>query len=496
MPENIISMRNIVWKFADRTILDNVSFDLRKGEIHVLIGENGAGKTKLMETLCGLTKKDSGTILYKGESVEITSPTQAQNMGICMVHQESALFEQYTIAENIFIQNKPLKNKFLKTVDVKKMNKDAQDILNKLNCDLKSETVVSKLTVGEKYIVEIAKAIALQAEVIIFDETTAYFALKETNDFYKMLHTLKEKGRSIVYITHKIDNLTDVVDRISAIRNGKITLIMSNDDMEIGKLITGMSGDSYKNRYPKIKTKFGTEMYRVQDLSVVGYVQDISFSLRKGEILGFAGLMGSGRTKMARAMFGLEPYHGEFYVRGKKVNIKNTQNAISNGIAFISEDRTESVFSKLSVRGNISSVKKKGLHGKMIFSRAKEREILEEFGKRFNVRGMHGRMPMYQLSGGAKQKVNLARWIFSQSDIYIFNEPTAGLDIPSKVDVYNIFNDLVRKGKSIIIISSDINEIVGMCDRVFIIYEGRIVKELLDKDANSKNILYYAMGGK
>lgn len=495
MSEVILKMCSITKQFSALQALKEVDFELRKGEVHVLLGENGAGKSILMNILTGVCKKDSGKIMVKNQEVDISSPEYAQKLGIAAIFQDSNLFDRFSIAENIFVNNKPIRNRVLKTVDYKRMCKDSRAILDMLGFEMDPEVLVENLNYGQKRIIEIAKAISRKSDILILDEPGASLSQKEIEGLFKVIRSLKENGVSIVYITHRLEEVFRIADRISILRDGKMIETRRVEDFSINGILQCMSGANYKNRYPKLEVRKGKDVLKVRNLGVQNYIRDVSFSLRKQEILGFAGLLGSGRSKITRSILGLEQItSGEFYISGKKVKIKSPFDAINMGIGYISEDRDEKIFDNLNVLSNIKSA---NYHNdrSFIVNSSDEYKEMQEYLNKFNVKNHYVSECMRSLSGGNQQKIVLARWILTNSKIFILDEPTVGLDIVSKVDVYNIINNLVREGTSVIMISSDLEELVGMCDRVLVIYDGTIVKELDRNELSVKNILYYAVGG-
>lgn len=498
MEKSILKLSYINKKLSDFFSLKNISLELSKGEVHVLIGENGSGKSSLMNVIGGTYPKDSGEILIDGQPVLISSPIDAKNYGIFTIHQHSSLFDHFTVAENIYIDNKPYTNKALKLINWSKMYTDCQALFKKFGFSLNSKSLVKNLNVAQKQLVEICKAYVSNSRIIIMDEPTASLTEKESAQFFDIVKELKKSGVSILYISHKLEEIKQIGDKISVIRNGEIIGTMGVDNMETDSVINMMTGMDLKERYPKLNVKIGSEVLRVSELYSGNTLKGIDFTLNKGEILGIIGLVGSGRTKIAKSIFGLDKIDsGEIHINRKKVEILSPKDAISAGIGYVTEDRSsEGLFMYLNIPENITAPNMSRVTNKHIIDKVIEKRLAATYTDRLGIRiGTINSKAAY-LSGGNQQKVVLAKWIMSKSKILILDEPTKGIDIASKVDVYNVMNEMVTKNVSIMLISSDVDEVLGMCDRIMILYDGKIAALLPKNMLSREKILFYATGGK
>ena len=494
----VLKLTNVTKYLSDFFSLTNISFELNKGEVHVLMGENGSGKSCLMNIICGAYVKDSGDIFIDGTPVSITSPLDAKQLGIAMIHQDSSLFEHFTIAENIYIDNKPYLNKTLKIINWSKMFSDCQILFKELGFTLNSRNIVKNLSVAEKQLVEICKAYISKARIIIMDEPTSSLTESEALLLFNIIKELQKSDVSIIYITHRLEEVKQLGDRITVIRSGEIIGTQNITDMNVDNIIHMMTGLELKERYPKLKVKLGKEVLRLDKVSAGTTIKDISFSLKKHEILGIIGLVGSGRSKIAKCIFGIDKIDsGDIYVHNKLVNINSPAKAIKAGIGCVTEDRTsEGLFMYLNIAENITAPNISKVSNHLIIDKGIEREISSTYVDRLGIKiGTIDDKPAY-LSGGNQQKVVLAKWIMSKSKILILDEPTKGIDIASKIDVYNVMNEMVTKGVSIIFISSDVDEVVGMCDRTIVLFNGKISAIIPSNEANREDIIAYATGEK
>jgi ribose transport system ATP-binding protein len=494
MNQTILKLEGVNKRLSEFFALKNINLDLQKGEVHAILGENGAGKSSLMNILCGYYSMDSGSVHFNGNDVNINSPISAKKLGITMLHQDPVLFEHFTIAENIFIDNKPYLSERLKIVNFTKMFSMCQELLNNLGFSINCRTLVRYLSPAEKRITEIAKAYISNAKIIIMDEPTSAFSEYESSIFFDIIRKLTKSGISIFYISHKIEEIKHICDRVSVMRNGEIISTKYVDDVDVNNIIYTMSGLDYKNRYPKIDLIFGNELLKISHLYSSKFLKDISFSVRKKEIIGITGLIGAGGTDLAKSIFGIEKIEsGKIYVDKKLVKINAPWDAIKHGIGLVPEDRTaDSIFSYLQVIKNISSSSLTRVSSRMIINTKDERDLVSSYVGKLNIQMSSMYDKAAYLSGGNQQKMVLAKWIMSKSKIFIFDEPTKGIDIASKVDVYNVINELVRKGAAIILISSDFDEIIGMCDRTIVLNNGIIKGILSHKECTKEKILYLA----
>jgi ribose transport system ATP-binding protein len=494
--QSLVKMNNISMEFPGVKALDDVDFDLKKGEVHVLLGENGAGKSTLMKILCGVYKKKSGYIELKGKKVDIKDVHQAQGLGISIIYQELNLIPYLTVAENIFIGRQPMHNGM---VHWNKMYEDAAVILKKLNVDIDPRTKVLNLGIAQQQMVEVAKATSVNADVLIMDEPTSALTEKEIKELFRTMHALKKSGVGIIYISHRLDELKQVGDRATVLRDGKYidTIEFENGNVDLDQIIKLMVGRDLVSKFPPKDTVIGEEIFRVENISTKGFLKNCSFNVKSGEILGVAGLMGAGRTELMRAVTGADKKEsGDVYIRGEKVIIKNFGDAVDNRIAYLSEDRKgQGLVLIFDVKQNITlanldNIKKNGL-----LNLKKEKEDALELVEALNIKTPSIGQKVKNLSGGNQQKVVVAKWLYTECDILIFDEPTRGIDVGAKVEIYKLMLELAKEGKAIIMISSELPEVLGMSDRIVVMHEGEISGELSIEEADQVKILYLATGG-
>ena len=493
MGEVILTMKGIDKSFPGVHALDHVDLEVRKGEVLALMGENGAGKSTLMKVLTGIYKKDSGTITYEGKEVEFSNTREAQDAGIVIVHQELNMLSHLTVAQNIFIGREMMSGKL---INDKKMNEEAKKLFAQLNIDIDPTEKMGNLTVGKQQMCEIAKAISHDAKVIIFDEPSAALTETEIEELFKIIRDLREKQLGIVYISHRMDEIKVITDRVTVMRDGGyvgtlITKESTKDDiinMMVGRVI-------YED--PKTESTVAPDapvVLKVEHLNAGRMVRDVSFELHKGEILGFSGLMGAGRTETARALFGADPKEsGDIYINGEKVDIKNPMDAVKCGIGYLSEDRKRyGIVVGKSVAEN-TTMATMGEFTKGIFiNKKKEKEIAQQYVESLKTKTPNVDQLVVNLSGGNQQKVVIAKWLVRNCDILIFDEPTRGIDVGAKSEIYHLMNELVAAGKSIIMISSEMTEILRMSDRIVVMCEGKKTGEIDISEATQENIMHAA----
>lgn len=495
MSETFLQMSHITKRFPGVLALSNVDFALRKGEVHALLGENGAGKSTLMKILSGVYQPDEGDIIFEGQSVSFANPLSAQSAGITIIHQEFNLFPELTVEENIFIGREFCKNNRWR-LDEKQQRQAAIDILQKLNLNISPETLVADLTVAQQQMVEIAKAISVNAKILIMDEPTAALTETEIDSLFQVTRLLKEQGTGIVYISHRLEELALIADRATVMRDGQFIATVDYDAVKISDLIAMMVGRDLGNIYPRRGPLAQRKpVLEVSGLTRNGVLNNIDFTLYQGEILGFAGLMGAGRTELARAIFGADPIDGgTLKLNGKVTVIKDIPDAIQQGISYLTEDRKkEGLALGLSVECNImlgNYPEYSDRYGNVDSKRCQKTS--EEQVKALRIKTPHLEQAALNLSGGNQQKIIIARWICKDTDILIFDEPTRGIDVGAKLEIYELMNRLVAKGKSIIMISSELPEVLGMCDRILVMRNGRITGELASDDATQEKIMQYA----
>ena len=495
MSNVFLEMKNIHKTFPGVYALKGVQLEIRRGEVHALLGENGAGKSTLMKILGGVHRQDEGQIFIEGVDCGVINPTKAAQLGIGFVHQELNLSETLTVAENVYMGRLPYKNKLLGIVDYKKLYDDTDSIIKKLGIDIKSTDLVMQLPTAKKQMVEIAKAISLNAKIIIFDEPTTSLSQRDVENLFKVIKTLKKENVSIIYISHRLKEVFDICDRATVLRDGTYIENCEVKDINQEKLINMMVGRDLTELFPKEIFEPKEYVLEVEGFSdYFGRVRDVSLKARKGEILGLAGLVGSGRTEFMRLVFGADRISkGKMLLNGKEVKINSPIDAISNGICLLTEDRKNQGLSLvMSVLDNITLTNLKNFildHKKLKDTGARFKEALEI--KTANLDVMAG-----TLSGGNQQKLILAKWLNTDSDIFIFDEPTKGIDVGTKAEIYHIMNDLVRKDKVVIMVSSELPELLGMSDRIYVMCEGKITGELNRAEATQEEIMKLAtLGG-
>ncbi|HOB20410.1 MAG TPA: sugar ABC transporter ATP-binding protein [Candidatus Atribacteria bacterium] len=492
MENYIVEMDGISKSFPGVKALDDVSFRLRSGEVLALLGENGAGKSTLMKILAGVYPKDEGTIRILGKTVERLSPVIAQAMGVAIINQELNLCDHLTVAQNIFLGRELTKNGILSQ---KHMNEQAYRLLSRFQIDIQPDTIVGDLPVSKKQLVEIAKALSIDAKILIMDEPTSALTSKEIDNLFSIIRQLKEQGHGIVYISHRLEELQYIVDRVMILRDGRYITSMDFRDTTLSEIISYMVGREIKEKFPRIEQERGEKIFEVRNLNAGKMVRNISFSLYKGEIVGIAGLMGAGRTETTRALFGADPKEsGEIIINGREVQINGPMDAIRAGLVLVPEDRAkDGLCINLSVRENIALPNLDMLTTPLtVVNRAKEDELTSKSIKNLDIKVAHPDVEANSLSGGNQQKVIVSKWLARNSKVVMFDEPTRGIDVASKVEIYNIMNDLKRKGIGVLFVSSELPEILGISDRILVMADGRITKELDVKDATQEIILEYA----
>ncbi len=492
MSEILVEMSGIQKSFPGVHALNNCCFELRRGEVHALVGENGAGKSTLMKVLTGIHEKDEGSILFKSKEFSIRSPRDALVNGIGIIHQELNLVPHLTVAQNIFIGQERMKGVFL---DEKRMNDEARALLDSLNLQIDPTTKAKDLSVAKQQMVEIAKVLSYQSEVLIMDEPSSSLTEAEIEELFRFIRELKQKGVGIVYISHRLDELKRISDRITVMRDGQYVGTVNTEETTIDEIIQMMVG---RVIYEQPKTKSTVSPGAPTVLEVKGLrsaqVKDVSFSLKQGEILGFAGLMGAGRTEVARLIFGADPRTaGEILVNGKKAQIHSPGDSVRHGIGYLSEDRKRFglaiglAVSDNSVLASLADFTRGGL--------VNDRRITkttEEYVDRINIKTPTTAQLVKNLSGGNQQKVVLAKWLIKNCSILIFDEPTRGIDVGAKSEIYKLMNMLAHEGKSIIMISSELPELLRMSDRIAVMCEGRLTGVLSIEEASQEKIMKLA----
>lgn len=485
----VLKMDNITKTFPGVVALDDVSIDLKKGEVLGILGENGAGKSTLIKILAGNYIKDSGDIFVDGQKFEIKGPAEATASGIRVIYQELNTLNNLTVTENIFIGEQLVRGPF-KTVDWKAMTKKAVELLNTLNVKLDPNAIIGDLTVSEKQIVEIAKAISREAKILVMDEPTAALSEEEAQSLFKIIRTLKSGGVSIIYISHRLKEVFEITDRVTVLRDGKKVDTLKTRDTTANWLVELMVGRDIKDMYPKREVPIGETVMEVEDLSAAGF-SSVSFKLRKGEILGIFGLLGSGRTSLVKALFGANKVKsGKIIINGKQINIKSPNAARNEKIGLVPLDRKlEGLALIMGVKENITLANIEDLGKSFLIARTLERAKASKWVKEVGIKTPTLEQEVNSLSGGNQQKVVLAKWLESGSQIIILNEPTRGIDVGAKIEIYKLMQDLCERGSSIIMISSELPEIMSIADRIIVMSKGRFTGECSRIDASEEGLL-------
>ena len=493
MSEYILEMRNIRKTFPGVVALDDVSFKVKKGEIHALVGENGAGKSTLMKVLNGVHQADRGEILLDGEVVTIKGTTDAEKKGIGLVFQECNLINPLTVAENMFL-NKLQQGKkgFIKW---KELNKITQDFLDKFKFHFKATEKIEDLSASQKQMVEIAKVLYKKPRILVMDEPTSSLTVGETEHLFSIMNELKAEGITIVYISHKMDEIFSMCDTATVLRDGQVIETRATKDFTRDEIVERMVGRSVDVDYPRRNIEPGEVVLKLDNVTREGIVENISFELRKGEILGLAGLVGSGRTEIAEAIFGAEKYDGGVIeINGKKVVIASTADGKKNGIGLLTEDRKETgLILGYDLIRNITITNLDKIKTGPFLDKKKERAMATELAQDLGVKTPSMMQIARNLSGGNQQKVVFAKWLFSDVDILILDEPTRGIDVGAKYEIYLLMNKLVEAGKSIIMISSELPEVLGMCDRLVVLSGGEKAGELSREEASAEAVMQLAI---
>ncbi|WP_315811906.1 sugar ABC transporter ATP-binding protein [Bradyrhizobium sp. SZCCHNR2028] len=494
MSAPLISVQRLCKSFPGVRALHNIRFELRAGEVHAVMGENGAGKSTLMKILAGVYRKDSGEIIYDGASVDFPGPREAQAAGIGIIHQELQLMNHLTVAQNIFIGREPMKA-FGLLLDEDRLSRQAAELLAQLNLSIDPRTTVGGLTVARQQMVEIAKALSFNSRVLIMDEPTAALNNREIAELFKMIRALKARGVGIVYISHKMDELKQIADRVTVLRDGEYVATVPAESTTIETIIGMMVGRSLSDARVAGTAPAGEIALEVRRLNCGPLVRDVSFTLRKGEILGFAGLMGAGRTEVARAIFGADAApSGEIRVNNRSVTIRTPAHAVAHGIGYLSEDRKRfGLATGMDVESNVvMSNLANYLAMKFVLRKRAIRDTAGRFIRMLNIRTPSVSQQVRLLSGGNQQKIVIAKWLDRDCDILFFDEPTRGIDIGAKNEIYRLLRSLADQGKAIVMISSELPEVIRMSDRIVVMCEGRITGELSPGEATQERIMHLA----
>ena len=495
MSAHLVQMENIDKSFPGVHALNNCLFNLLPGEVHGLVGENGAGKSTLMKILAGIYEKDSGTIKIHGNEVKIQNTKHAQSLGISIIHQELNLMKHLTAAQNIFI-GREHKKKIRFLVDDAEINRKSEMLFKMINLSLDPKTQVADVTVAQQQMIEIAKAMSFNTDVLIMDEPTSALSDSEIDELFKVIRGFKDEGKGIIYISHRMDELRRICDRVTVMRDGQYIATNEMKNITTEQIISQMVGrEIFESHHPHDDTSKNEVVMEVKNLSRGRVVQDVSFSLHKGEILGFAGLMGAGRTETMRLIFGADKMdRGEIFISGKKANIKIPRDAVRCGIGYLSEDRKlYGLALNMNVKENtVMASMEKFVKALCVIDEAKSKQVTEEYIERLNTKTPGVEQLIRNLSGGNQQKVVIGKWLVKNSDILIFDEPTRGIDVGAKSEIYKLLNELADQGKSIIMISSELPEILRMSHRIVVMCEGKVTAILKNEESSQEKIMHYA----
>jgi ribose transport system ATP-binding protein len=494
--EPVIEMKGISKSFSGNKVLDQVDFQLLPGEIHALMGENGAGKSTLIKILTGIYERDAGKVFIKGKEVHFKNPKEAEQFGIAVIHQELNIIPYLTVYENMFLGKELTVGRFGITKD-KEMKRKTKEYLNRLGIEIDPNMEAGNLSVGQQQMIEIARAVAANTEVLIMDEPTAALTEREIEALFKVISSLKKQGVGIVYVSHRMEEIFQICDRISVLRDGQFIGTKEVAKTNFDEIVKLMVGRQLGERFPERDTKIGQERFKVENLTSKGSFENIRFSVHQGEIVGVAGLMGAGRSEIMQAIFGYRKMDGgKVFIDGKEMTIKSPYDAIKAGIAFVTEDRkSQGLILELSVRENLSITTLDKISKNSLISSKTEISLADEMIEKLHVKTSGREISVKSLSGGNQQKIVIGKWLGIHPKILILDEPTRGVDVGAKKEIYQLMNDLTKQGVSIIMVSSELPEILGMSDRILVIHEGKLAAELDKSEANQENIMQSATGG-
>lgn len=492
MGDVIVSMKGICKTFPGVKALDNVDFELRSGEVMALLGENGAGKSTLMKILSGVYTKDGGTLKVNGTEYEHMNPKLAQHVGVAIIHQELNMCKHLSVVENMFLGRELIKNG---TLDNAKMEAEAKKVLNSLGMDIDPRHIVGDMSVSKQQMVEIAKALSINAKILIMDEPTSSLTAREIEELFKIIKQLRENGCGIVYISHRLEELKEIVDRVTIMRDGKYISSANFADVSMNKIISDMVGREITEQFPRVSCKKGEKIFEVKNLNAGRMVRNINISLYEGEIVGLAGLMGAGRTETTRAIFGADPKtSGEIILDGKTLDIKCPMDAIKAGVVLAPEDRKkDGLCTGLSIRHNLALPNLDYICNVLgVINSKREDDLCTKAVENLRIKTPNVEVNSGTLSGGNQQKVVVGKWLARDSRVVIFDEPTRGIDIGAKVEIYNLMNELKKNGIAVMFISSEMPELMGIADRIMVMCDGRITGELSVEEATQEEIMRMA----
>ncbi len=491
----LLRLEGITKRFPGVLALDGVSLEVRRGEVHAVCGENGAGKSTLMKVISGQYQPDAGALHYRGDVCQFQSPAESEAAGIAIIHQELNLVPHLSVAENIFLAREPRKGWL---IDRAALRRNAQQCLSRLGVDIAPDALVKTLSVAQQQMVEIAKALSLNAQVLIMDEPTSSLTESETEKLFAIIHELKRAGVGIVYISHRLDELSQIVDRVTVLRDGRYVSTDRFADTSVEQIVAKMVGRSLDDVFPARHSVPTTDvLLRVEGLTRQGVFHDVNFELRRGEILGFAGLMGAGRTEVARAIFGADPIDaGQVFLGEQLLSIHSPRDAVRHGLAYLSEDRKhDGLALKMTVAQNITLANMEAVSNAAgMIEFAKEQEAARHFIAALDIRTPSSAQEVRLLSGGNQQKLVISKWLFRESRVLFFDEPTRGIDVGAKYAIYQLLDRLASQGIGIVMISSELPEIMGMTDRVAVFHEGRLVTVRNTRETSQEDVMHYASG--
>lgn len=495
MQENtILEMQGISKSFSGVQVLHQINLSVKKGEVHVLVGENGAGKSTLMKIISGVHKMDEGQMLFEGKPTKVKGVSHAQQLGISIIHQEFNLLPHRTIGQNIYLGREPVKNKLLGTIDNEKMYKQSKELLGFLGVELDPKSKVSTLGIAQQQMVEVAKALSFDSKVLIMDEPTATLTKKEITKLFETIHKLKSEGVSIIYISHRLEELKEIADAISVLRDGNMVGKLDAKEATTDRIIKMMVGREIKNQYKRDYCACGDEVLRVDNLCSNRF-SEVNISVKRGEIVGLSGLVGAGRTEVVKAIFGYDSFEsGKVTLFGKEYNKLNTGIATKHKVGLVPEDRKdEGVIVEMPIKENIVHASLGKLFKRGVINAKTEIETAEKYRKDLNIITSSINKVVKFLSGGNQQKVVVAKWLCAECELILFDEPTRGIDVGAREEIYEIMNKMVKQGKAILMISSDMPELIGLCDRLYVMKDGKITAHLDRTETNQERILSYSI---
>ncbi len=496
MADLLLEMRGITKQFPGVLALDDVSLDLREGEVHCLLGENGAGKSTLMKILAGAQPADRGDILIGGRPAAVTSPARARELGVSMIYQEFNLSPFLSVAENIFLGREPRVGK-TPFIDGARLRRDAEEVLRHMGVTLDVRLPVNRLSVAQMQMVEIAKAVSVNARILVMDEPSATLTDHELASLFTLIGELRGRGMGILYISHRLEEVFQIGDRATVMRDGRHVATRDVAGLTREDIIRMMVGRELTEEFPKVSLPRGAERLRVEGLTREGLFSDVGFSLHAGEIVGLTGLVGSRRTEVVRAIFGADrPSAGRVFVDGREVAVSSPRDAIAHGVGLLTEDRkNQGLVLGMSVRENITLANLGALVRGIFVKGGAERRVAEDFVRELQIKTPSVEQAVQLLSGGTQQKVVLARWLFTNAGILMFDEPTRGVDVGAKTEIFRLMNALLERGAAVLMVSSELPEVLGMCDRILVMHEGRLAGELSRAEATQERIMQLGTGG-